>query len=69
MGVENGMFRSEKGSGFGEMGGTPLPRIPRSTRSWIICCLNLSYLLYLFWFQVENGVDSCESYFPCTVQV
>ena len=30
-GVENGMFWSEIGSGFGEPGGTPLPKIPRST--------------------------------------
>ena len=31
MGVENGIFWSEIGSGFGELGGTPLPRIPWST--------------------------------------
>ena len=31
MGVENGMFRSEIGSGFQDPGGTPPPRIPRST--------------------------------------
>ena len=31
MGVENGMFRSEIGSGFEDPGGTPPPRIPRST--------------------------------------
>ena len=30
-GVENGMFRSEIGSGFEDPGGTPPPRIPRST--------------------------------------
>ena len=30
MGLENGMFWSEMGSGFGETGGTPLSRIPRS---------------------------------------
>ena len=30
-GVENGIFWSETGSGFGEAGGTPPPRIPRST--------------------------------------
>ena len=30
-GVENGIFWSEIGSGFGESGGTPLPKIPRST--------------------------------------
>ena len=30
-GVENGRFWSEIGSGFGEPGGTPLPKIPRST--------------------------------------
>ena len=30
MDVENGMFKSEIGSGFGEPGGTPLPKIPRS---------------------------------------
>ena len=29
-GVENGIFWSEIGSGFGEPGGTPLQRIPRS---------------------------------------
>ena len=29
-GVEDGMFWSEIGSGFGEPGGTPPPRIPRS---------------------------------------
>ena len=28
--VENGMFRSEIGSGFEDPGGTPPPRIPRS---------------------------------------
>ena len=33
MGVENGMFRSEIGSGFEDPGGTPPPRIPRSTPS------------------------------------
>ena len=31
--VENSMFWSEIGSGFGEPGGTPLPRIPRRTPS------------------------------------
>ena len=31
MGVENGMFRSEIGSGFEDPGGTLPPRIPRST--------------------------------------
>ena len=31
MGVENGMFRFEIGSGFEDPGGTPPPRIPRST--------------------------------------
>ena len=31
MGVENDIFRSEVGSGFGEPGSTPPPRIPRST--------------------------------------
>ena len=30
-GVENGIFWSEIGSGFGDPGSTPLPRIPRST--------------------------------------
>ena len=30
-GVENGIFWTEIGSGFGDSGGTPLPRIPRST--------------------------------------
>ena len=29
--VENGIFWSEIGSGFGEPGGTPLPKIPRSS--------------------------------------
>ena len=29
--LENGMFRSEIGSGFEDPGGTPPPRIPRST--------------------------------------
>ena len=29
--VENDIFWSEIGSGFGEAGGTPPPRIPRST--------------------------------------
>ena len=32
-GVENGMFWSEIGSGFGEPGGTPQPIIPRSTHT------------------------------------
>ena len=31
MGVENGMFRSEIGSGFEDPGGTLPPRIPRIT--------------------------------------
>ena len=31
MGVKNGIFWSEIGSGFGEPGGTAPPRIPRST--------------------------------------
>ena len=31
MGVKNDMFWSQIGSGFGEPGWTPLPRIPRST--------------------------------------
>ena len=31
MGVENAIFWSEIGSGFGEPGGTPLPRVPRNT--------------------------------------
>ena len=31
MGVENDIFWSEVGSGFGEPGSTPPPRIPRST--------------------------------------
>ena len=31
MGVENGIFWSELGSGFGEPGGTPPPIIPRFT--------------------------------------
>ena len=30
-GAENVIFWSETGSGFGEPGGTPPPRIPRST--------------------------------------
>ena len=30
-GMENGMFWSKIGSGFGEHGGTPPPGIPRST--------------------------------------
>ena len=29
-GVENDIFWSDIGSGFGELGGTPPPRIPRS---------------------------------------
>ena len=31
MGVKNDIFWSEIGSGFGEPGGTPPPRIPRSS--------------------------------------
>ena len=31
MGVENDIFWSEVGSGFGEPGSTPPPRIPKST--------------------------------------
>ena len=33
MGVENDIFWSEIGSGFKELGGTPLPRVPRSIPS------------------------------------
>ena len=33
-GVENGIFWSEIGSGFGETGGTPLLQIPRSIPLW-----------------------------------
>ena len=35
-GVENDMFWSEIGSGFGEPSGTPLPRIPRGTPSSMV---------------------------------
>ena len=31
MDVKNDIFSSEIGSGFGKLGGTPPPRIPRST--------------------------------------
>ena len=31
MGAENDIFWSEIGSGFKELGGTPLPSVPRST--------------------------------------
>ena len=34
MGVENDIFWSEIGSGFGEPGGTTPPIIPRSTPLW-----------------------------------
>ena len=36
MGAENCIFWSEIGSGFGEPGGTPPPRILRSSTSWIL---------------------------------
>ena len=36
MDVENDIFWSDIGSGFGEQGGTPQPRIPRSTPG-IVC--------------------------------
>ena len=39
MGVENGMFRSEIGSGFEDTGGTPPPRIPRSTPPGVSDCV------------------------------
>ena len=42
MGVENGMFRSEIGSGFEDTGGTPPPRIPRSTPPGLIIKTNAS---------------------------
>ena len=32
--MENGIFWSEIGSGFGETGGTPLLQIPRSIPLW-----------------------------------
>ena len=38
MGVENGMFSFEIGTGIGESGGTSVPRIPRSTSSGVLNC-------------------------------
>ena len=38
-GMKNDIFRSEIGSGFGEPGGTPPPRIPRSTPRGILAVL------------------------------
>ena len=34
MGIETFIFWSKIGSGFGEMGGTPPPKIERSTPLW-----------------------------------
>ena len=36
-GVGNGLFGSESGSGFGDVGGTPPPKIPRSTSPRHFC--------------------------------
>ena len=54
-GVENGIFWSEIGSGFGEPGGTPLPRIPRSTPPRAIELLKTSSDP-----QITNGVEGSE---------
>ena len=43
-GVENGIFWSEIGSGFGELGGTPLPKIPRTSLSITRPCYLCRYL-------------------------
>ena len=43
MGMENGNYWSEIGSGFGELGGTPSPRIPRSAPSDAVIERCLSY--------------------------
>ena len=40
--VKNDSFRSDIGLGFGERGGTPPPRIPRST-FWGISALNFLF--------------------------
>ena len=43
------MFWSEKGSGFGEPGGTPPPQIPRSIPPGAMIITMLS-VYYLYWF-------------------
>ena len=57
-GVENGIFWSEIGSSFEERGGTPLPRIPRSTP------LNLHGIhKFLLLFMVRNeGVQRINAF-------
>jgi len=42
-GVRNGIFWSEIGSGFGDTGGTPPPKIPRSTPPWVQ--ISLAYIM------------------------
>ena len=44
-GVENGIFWSEIGSGFGDAGGTPPPKIPRSTPPGFQGILTVSFYL------------------------
>ena len=45
-GVENDIFWSEIGSGFGEPGGTPPSRIPRSTPPGLEMRTNLARILH-----------------------
>ena len=56
-GVENGMFWSEIGSGFGEPGGTPLPRIPMRTPR-----TDCSSLVCLDFFSIETSPYLFSSY-------
>ena len=51
-GVENHIFWSEIGSGFGEPGGTPSPGIPRSTPLGVFRVQHLTHHLK---FQRFNG--------------
>ena len=63
MGVENYIFWSVVGSGFGELGGTPPPRIPWSTpvpRDTYICFIESPFTeLFSGGSTVDQTLHSC----------
>ena len=58
-GVYNDIFWSEIGSGFGEPGGTPSSRIPRSTHPGAWNRLDLSYAVLLYLQMRSGAVTIC----------
>jgi len=57
-GMGNGIFWSEIGSGFGDAGGTPPPKIPRSTPRELISFYNI--LLFIFYKKFSGTTERKE---------